>query len=176
MEIWINIGAKYFLYQCHSVPCHLSWLGLSPCGVHGPRSSLCCYLAVPGGRGMYSNHCNVRGLFIMLFEMKCSKHNLSRLQESKEHCAPIPVPGAVSALEMHTSTGAPGNGASLWGPGTVNFAAGSVGFKSSQAHTRLQTAATYSFEGRRASQCSPAGSGKDGLCPLQHALLRAWQR
>lgn len=119
---------------------------------------------------------NVRGLFIMLFEMKCSKHNLSRLQESKEHCAPIPMPGAVSALEMHTSTGAPGNGASLWGPGTVNFAAGSVGFKSSQAHTRLQTAATYSFEGRRASQCSPAGSGKDGLCPLQHALLRAWQR
>lgn len=56
MEIWINIGAKYFLYQCHSIPCHLSWLGLSPWGVHGPRSSLCCYLAVPGGCGMYSNH------------------------------------------------------------------------------------------------------------------------
>lgn len=38
----------------------------------------------------------------MLFEMKYSKHNLSRLQESKEPCAPIPLPGAVSALETHT--------------------------------------------------------------------------
>lgn len=148
--------------------------GLSPCGVHGSRLSFCCYREVPGGCGMYSSHCSVRGLFIM-FERKCSKHSLSRLQESKEHCAPIPEPAAVRVLEMFTSCGVLGNGAVLWGPGTAGFAAGSVGFKSSQARTRLQTAAIDSFQGRRASRCSPAGSGKDELCPLQHALLRAWQ-
>lgn len=86
------------------------------------------------------------------------------------------MPGTVSILVTYISTGAPGNGASPWGPRSVKLAPGSVGFKLSQAHTRLQTDATYNFEEGRTSQCSSAGSGKDEPCPLQHALLRARQR
>lgn len=67
------------------------------------------------------------------------EQNLGRLLESKEHRAPTPVPGAIRILEMHISTG---NGASVWGPTTVNLTPGSVGFKSSRA---LQRDATYSF-------------------------------
>lgn len=105
MKIWTDMCANV-LCQCHcsqSVP----WLG-----VHSPWSFSCSSLGVPGDCGTNSNHCNGRGLFIM-FEIKCSTQSLSRLQESEEHCAPIPVPGAVCVLEMHTPSRAPGNGASL---------------------------------------------------------------
>lgn len=165
MRIWPNICTN-FLHQCHSAPSHCpGWAG--PLWRAQIKVTPLLLPWAAKGLWLYSNHCNVRALFITLLEMKCSKHSLRRLQESKEHWAPTPVPGAGGVLEGHLGKGPASEGLAL------PICCWHCGLSVIPGTHQAADSCSHSLGGRAASQCSP---GRDELCPLQHPLLRAYQR